>query len=119
MTYLGVYQFGNATRQIKAGQVRMLILGRSREGYALERTNASLDQALPHLQDGHDPLIDSAKILLSVEESRDRARKVKLLLDGLQAMNGPAAVPLLASCSVIAPGCSNGPDGNNDRPASW
>jgi HEAT repeat protein len=102
---LGVYQLGNTTRQIKAGQVRMLILGRSREGYALDPMNATLDQALPHLQDVHDSLIDSAKVLLNVEESRDRARKVKLLLDGLQAMNGPSAVPLLASLqrrSVLA-----------------
>jgi HEAT repeat protein len=94
---LGGYQFGNATRQIKTGQVRMLILGRSREGYALERTNATLDQALPLLQDENDPLINGAKVLLRVEESRDRARKVTLLLDGLQSMNGPVAVPLLAS----------------------
>ena len=75
---LGGYQFGNVTRQIKTGQVRMLILGRSREGYALVRTNATLDQALPLLQDGNDPLIAGTEVLLRVEESRDRARKVKL-----------------------------------------
>jgi hypothetical protein len=56
---LGGYQFGNATRQIKTGQVRMLILGRSREGYTVQRMAPSLDQALPPLQDGNDPLIDA------------------------------------------------------------
>ena len=94
---LGGYQFGIGTRQIKAGQVRMLIVGRSKEGYTLERTNATLDQALPLLQNGNDPLIDGAKVLLGVVESRDRARKVTLLLDGLKSANGPAAVSLLAS----------------------
>lgn len=57
---LGGYQFGNVTRQIKTGQIRMLILGRSREGYALVRTNASLDQALPILQDENDPRLEGA-----------------------------------------------------------
>jgi HEAT repeat protein len=94
---LGGYQFGNATRLIKTGELRMLILGRAREGYVIERTAPSLDQALPPLQDGNDPLIGAAKVLLSVEENRDRARKVALLIDGLESTNGPACVPLLTS----------------------
>ena len=94
---LGGYQFESATRQIKTGQVRMLILGRSREGYAVQRMAPSLDQACPPLQDGDDPLIDAVRVLLSVEESRDRARKVTLLADGLRSTNGLACVPLLAS----------------------
>ncbi len=94
---LGGYQFGNVTRDLKTGQVRMLILGRSSEGYARRHMAPTLDQALPPLQDGNDPMIDAVKVLLSVEESRDRARKVTLLVEGLRSANGPACVPLLAS----------------------
>jgi HEAT repeat protein len=94
---LGGYQFGNVTKQIKTGQMRMLILGRSREGYTIAHTVSSLEQSLPPLRDGNDPLIGAAKVLLSVEENRDRARKVTLLLDGLQSTNGAACVPLLAA----------------------
>ena len=94
---LGGYQFGNATRQIKTGEVRMLILGRSGEGYAIRHTASTLDHALPRLRDGNDPLIEAVKVLISVEESRDRGRKVTLLVDGLRTMNGPACVPLLSS----------------------
>jgi len=57
----------------------------------------SLDQALPPLQDGNDPLIDAVRVLLSAEENRDRARKVTLLADGLKSTSGLACVPLLAS----------------------
>ncbi len=94
---LGGYQFGNATRQIKTGELRMLILGRTREGYAIERGAPTLGQVLPPLQNRNDSLIEVTKVLLSVAENRDRARKVTLLLDGLQSTNGPACVPLLTS----------------------
>jgi len=94
---LGGHQFGLATRQIKKGQLRMLILGRSREGYAVQRTASSLDQAMPPLQDTNDPLVEAVRVLLTVTESRDRARKVTVVTNGLRSSKGPASVSLLAS----------------------
>src|SRR5439155_5006759 len=75
----------------------MLILGRSREGYAIRHMSSTLDHALPRLRDGNDRLIEAVKVLINVDENRDRARKVTLLMDGLRSMNGPACVPLLAA----------------------
>jgi HEAT repeat protein len=93
---LGGYQYGSATRQIESGQVRLLVLGRSSQGYAVHPTTApQLDHLLPRLQDPADPLIGAVKVLLSVWESHDRARKVELLLDELSAGTRPAAIPLL------------------------
>ena len=93
---LGSYRFGSDTRQIKSGQVRLLVLRRSSQGYAANPTTATrLDQLLPRLQDPADPLIGAVKVLLSVWESHDRVRKVELLLGGLGAGTGPAAIPLL------------------------
>ncbi len=94
---LGGYRFGNATRQIERGQVRLLILERSSQGFAVHPSAPSLDQSLPRLRDEKDPLIDAVKLLLSASGSHDRARKVELLLVGLDSVNGPAGIPLLIS----------------------
>ncbi len=93
---LGGYRYGSATRQIESGQVRLLVLGRSSQGYAVHPTTAPrLDHLLPRLRDPADPLIGAVKVLLSVWESHDRAKKVELLLDELRAETRPAAIPLL------------------------
>ena len=57
---LGDYQYGNATRQIESGQVRLLVLGRSSQGYAVHPTTApQLDHLLPRLQ--IQPILSSAR----------------------------------------------------------
>jgi HEAT repeat protein len=94
---IGGYRYGSATRHIEAGQVRLLVLERSSQGYAAHPVAPRLDQSLPRLKDPADPLIDAVKVLLSVWENHDRAKKVALLLGGLRSGTGPAAIPLLTA----------------------
>lgn len=94
---LGGSQFSGAADQIEGGQVRLLILGRSHQGFAVQFQAPSQDQLVPPLQDVTDPLLETVKVLLLVNESHDRAKKVSLLLDGLGTTNGPGAISLLKS----------------------
>jgi HEAT repeat protein len=82
---------------IEPGQLRLLILGRSSQGYAILRRSPRLEQAIPPLRDPNDELIETVKVLLAVNATPERPRKVVLLLDGLRAQKGAAAIPLLAS----------------------
>ncbi|HEV2492070.1 MAG TPA: HEAT repeat domain-containing protein [Terriglobia bacterium] len=82
---------------LEPGQLLLLILGRSSQGYAILRFARSLEHAIPPLRDPNDELIQTAKVLLAVNATPERPRKVVLLLDGLRARRGAAAIPLLAS----------------------
>ncbi len=93
---LGTYRFSDAP-PIELGQMRLLMLRRSSQGYAILEEYPSLEHAIPPLRDSNDPLLETVKVLLAVSESRDRARKVAMLLDGLRAEKGPSAIPLLAA----------------------
>jgi HEAT repeat protein len=93
---LGVQQFTDAA-PIEAGQLRLLILGRSFAGYAVHREAVSFDQAIPRLSSPNDALLASVNILLAVNHSLDRAKKVALLVDGLRKQKGAAAIPLLVA----------------------
>lgn len=93
---LGTQQFTDAT-PIESGQLRLLVLGRSFEGYAMRRDAPSLDQAIPPLRDTQDELLATVKVLLAVNHSSDRAKKVHLLLDGLRNQKGAPVIPLLVA----------------------
>ncbi len=92
------YRFGGQMRNLKAGQTRLLFLGRSDVGYSNvnERGN-SLDHALPPLADENDPLLQSVTALLALQAEPDRFRRVALLTAALAKNSGPSAVPLLAA----------------------
>jgi HEAT repeat protein len=94
---LGTQQFNGVTdaAPIEAGQLRLLMLGRSFAGYAMRREARSFDQAIPRLSSPNDELIATVNILLAVNHNLDRAKKVALLLDGLRKQKGPPAIPLL------------------------
>ena len=91
---LGTQQFTDAA-PIEAGQQRLLILERSFAGYAMRRESLSLDQAIPRLRNPNDELLATVSILLAVNHSLDRTKKVTLLLDGLRKQKGVPAIPLL------------------------
>lgn len=93
---LGTHRFVDLA-QIDRGEICLLILGRSSEGYTVLDQFPSLDHALPRLQDSNDPLLDAVRVLLAVNASRERAKKVTLLLGGLRTHDGPAAIPLLSA----------------------
>jgi len=95
---LGAYRFGGEMRNVKAGQMRLLFLGRSDVGYRSANERASsLAHALPPLADENDPLLQSVTALLGLRAEPDRFRRVALLKDALAKSSGPAAVPLLAA----------------------
>jgi HEAT repeat protein len=98
---LGTQQFIGATdanaAPIEAGQLRLLMLGRSLAGYAMRREARSADQAIPRLNGTNDELIATVNILLAVNHNLDRAKKVALLLDGLRKQKGPPVIPLLVA----------------------
>ncbi len=86
-----------AAQRIERGQFRLLILGRTGEGYAVMQPAPSLDQTIPPLRDGDDPLLDTVKTLLDVNAGSDREKSVALILEGLRGRSGVAAVPLLTA----------------------
>jgi len=93
---LGIQNYADSA-PIETGQLRLLMLGRSSQGYAILRSSPSLEQAVPQLHGTNDDLIGTVRVLLAVNATPERPRKVVLLLDGLRAQKGPAAIPLLAS----------------------
>ena len=93
---LGTQQFTDAA-PIEPGQLRLLVLGHSFAGYAMSREAPNLDQAIPPLRDPNDGLLATVKVLLAVNHSSDRAKKVALLLDGLRKQTGASAIPLLVA----------------------
>jgi HEAT repeat protein len=93
---LGTQQFTDAA-PIEPGQLRLLVLGHSFAGYAMSREAPNLDQAIPRLRDPNDELLATVKVLLAVNHSSDRAKKVALLLDGLRKQTGASAIPLLVA----------------------
>lgn len=96
---LGTQQFNGVTEAapIEAGQLRLLMLGRSFAGYAMRREARSFDQAIPRLSSPNDELIATVNILLAVNHNLDRAKKVALLLDGLRKQKGAPVIPLLVA----------------------
>ena len=93
---IGIQGFSDAA-PLEPGQLRLLILGRSSQGYAIQRQSSSLEQAVPLLRDSNDGLIETVKVLLAVNASRERPGKVVLLLEGLRKQRGPAVIPLLSA----------------------
>ena len=93
---IGIQGFGDAA-PIETGQLRLLILGRSMQGYAVLRQSSSLEQAVPLLRDSNDALLESVKVLLAVNARSERPGRVMLLLEGLRKQRGPAVIPLLAA----------------------
>ncbi len=99
-------QFSDAA-SLDPGELRLLILGRSSQGYAIQRQPSSLEQTVPLLRDSNDGLLETVKVLLAVNASRERPRKVVVLLEGLRKQRGPSVIPLawgirasLAACST-------------------
>ena len=93
---LGIWNFPEG-QSIKRGQLRLLILGRTSEGYAVTQQSSSLDQTIPPLADPDDALLATVKTLLDVNAGTDRAKSVSLILDDLRGRNGAAAIPLLTA----------------------
>jgi HEAT repeat protein len=93
---LGIWNFPEG-QGVARGQLRLLILGRTSEGYAVTQPSSSLDQTIPPLVDPDDSLLATVKTLLDVNAGTDRAKSVSLILDALRGRNGAAVIPLLTA----------------------
>lgn len=91
------HYYQNDPLRIGKGEYRLLILGRSDEGYALRHYAPSHRQAIPPLVDERDPLIATAKVLLQISQAQVRSDKVKLAIAGLKANAAHGAIPLFHS----------------------
>ena len=65
---------------IEPGQVRLLMLGRSSQGYAILRPTPRFEQTIPPLSGPSDELIDTVKVLLAVNATPERPNRVALLV---------------------------------------
>jgi HEAT repeat protein len=93
---LNIYQYGDAADRLGRGQLLLVLLGRSGQGYFNCNTAwPTLEQSIPRLRDQDDPLLATVQVLIAVTQQRDRAQKVELLLDGLRQVKGRPAIPLL------------------------
>ena len=92
---------GGSREQLRAGQTRLLFLGRTDVGYcSVGNRDTSLDQALPPLANENDPLLQCIADLLATRSEPDRSKRASLLAAALARHTGPAAVPLLAALAA-------------------
>jgi len=94
---LGIFQVRAGLDRLKAGDLRLLFLGRSQSGYQNRNVAPDVDRSLLLLRDEQDPLISTVGTLLAVRAASDRGQRVKLLTEALTGARGAAAVPLLNS----------------------
>jgi hypothetical protein len=94
---------GGGREQLRAGQMRLLFLGRTDVGYcSVGNRDGSLEQALPPLANEDDPLLQCVIDLLAMRAEPDRNKRAALLAAALARHTGPAAVPLLAAMAARA-----------------
>ena len=95
---LGIYG-ENETTEFKKGSLILLFLGRSDVGYrnANRTGNEGIAQSIPTLEGTEDPLLDAVRTLLDVNAEPDRAKRVSMLLGGLNKAGGAGAAALLDS----------------------
>ena len=92
---LGRFSGSSSSKPLAQGDIRLLFLGRSSEGYQnAVQSPGTLEVALPPLRDEHDPLVGVVSALLAVNAEPDRARRVDRLVEALRAARGPGVVPL-------------------------
>lgn len=94
---LRLYQLASDGTSIERGQLLLLLLGRSGPGWFNCNGAGTLGQSIPKLADADDPLLKTVETLIRVTQEPDRLRRVATLQEGLDAVQGRAALPLLNS----------------------
>ena len=99
MTNADLRSYSNSfdPKDIRRGQQRLLLLGRSRVGYVGIHSGSTADLAFPRLSGRTDPLLSAAAALLAQQELHDRLEIVDRLSRHLHEAKGRGAVMLLAA----------------------
>ncbi len=102
-------------RAIRQEAFVLVFLGRSDVGYRNSNTfsmngGGGVVQSMPPLISAKDPLLDTVRTLLAVNVETDRAKRVSLLIEGLNGANGPGAIALLDSIKRRALLAAQNPD---------
>lgn len=84
-------------KNIRRGEQRLLLLGRSTVGYMGIHPGSSADLAFPKIDGRDDPLLDAVELLLAQQALQDRQEIVSRLVRGLDEARDRAAVVLLAA----------------------
>ena len=93
---LGISRFAEGDDGLERGQLLLVLLGRQNGSYFNCNTDAgSLGQSIPRISGADDPLVSACATLVGISLERDRAKRVRLLVDGLAGTSGRAASPLL------------------------
>ena len=99
MTNTDLRTFSNSfdPEDIRRGQERLLVLGRSRFGYIGIHRGSTADLAFPRLEGKTDPLLSAAAALLAQQELTDRLEIVSRLVSHLNEAESRGAVMLLSA----------------------
>ena len=92
---LGITQSRTGLDRLRAGDMRLLFLGRSQSGYQNRNVAPDVDRSLALLRDEQDPLTATVSTLLAVHAASNRETRVTLLTEALARTRGAASVPLL------------------------
>jgi hypothetical protein len=84
-------------QDIRRGDQRLLVLGRSTVGYLGIHPGSTADQAFPRIDGSRDPLLSAVEVLLGQEAMHDRLEMVTGLSRRLGESHGRGAVALLAA----------------------
>ncbi len=94
---LRLYSNSFDPKDIRLGQQRLLLLGRSRVGYIGIHPGSTADMAFPRLEGRTDPLLSAAEALLAQQELHDRLEMVARLSRHLHEAKGRGAIMLLTA----------------------
>ena len=94
---LGSHSSGFDPQDIRRGERRLLMLGRSSVGYGVFTRELTADLAFPRLEGPDDPLLGAIDTLLALQELSDRLEIVTRLSRDLGDAEGRGAIALLAA----------------------
>jgi len=91
------YNYAFDPSDIRRGDQRLLLLGRSNVGYYGIRQGSTADELFPPVSGANDPLLGASAVLLAQQEVHDRLEIVGRLARELQSATGRGAIVLLAA----------------------
>jgi hypothetical protein len=92
---IGSHNQPHRVRELKAGEVRLLLLDRHSQGYGLAGYASAFDHAVPPIGGNDDSLLRAVRALIEAQRMDKRIDQSRQLLDVLGKVDGAGAVALL------------------------